>query len=507
MPCAVPCEILPCSARCGENLSCGHRCPSICGEKCPTSDFCQTCAPEKVKNTVVDFIMQDTYADINLDSDPIIVPSCGHLLTISSMDGHMGVSDHYEVSVDGAITSRRPLAETSRPENARRCPLCRGSLRDINRYSRIVRQALLHESTKKFVTWATRQFVPLEQTLSDEERRLGESVEAEAAVFCSSAEHREGPGFLAPEPMTLDRSSDQQVSAIQSLSGLATRYQPILLLRDSIATYLKQVGEGEQPFGRVFDMVQDVRRRRGITADLSVDRTLLNTRNRLLGSALAIRCDLAIVTDFFAFRQQGRRMAVHPAWMRADVHVDFSQNRQACEDLLHEATLRQQPMLEVDAHLYFVRWVILERGASIVKPSTALEHTKQLLGAASKHLSAARSTCEAKPGSTRGMRAEVDALETALQQASTNPSTFYTPVVNDERRQVFAAMALEFSGTGHWYTCANGHLFTVGDCGGPIETSTCPQCGVVIGGQHHRPADGVQRADAFEQEFATLAVG
>ena len=32
------------------------------------------------------------------------------------------------------------------------------------------------------------------------------------------------------------------------------------------------------------------------------------------------------------------------------------------------------------------------------------------------------------------------------------------------------AMAQSFQGTGHWYYCANGHPFTVGDRGMPMET-------------------------------------
>ncbi len=32
LPCAIPCDLLPCSERCPKTLKCGHQCPSICGE-------------------------------------------------------------------------------------------------------------------------------------------------------------------------------------------------------------------------------------------------------------------------------------------------------------------------------------------------------------------------------------------------------------------------------------------------------------------------------------------
>jgi len=56
-------------------------------------------------------------------------------------------------------------------------------------------------------------------------------------------------------------------------------------------------------------------------------------------------------------------------------------------------------------------------------------------------------------------------------------STFYMPVSNEEKAAVYAAMAHDFRGTGHWYYCENGHPFTIGECGMPMETSQCPQCG------------------------------
>ena len=38
-----------------------------------------------------------------------------------------------------------------------------------------------------------------------------------------------------------------------------------------------------------------------------------------------------------------------------------------------------------------------------------------------------------------------------------------------------------------WYKCPKGHLYTVGECGRPMEESICPECGLKIGGQNHVP--------------------
>ena len=40
-----------------------------------------------------------------------------------------------------------------------------------------------------------------------------------------------------------------------------------------------------------------------------------------------------------------------------------------------------------------------------------------------------------------------------------------------------------------WYKCPNGHLYVVGECGGPMQESICPECRARIGGANHVPAN------------------
>ena len=50
-----------------------------------------------------------------------------------------------------------------------------------------------------------------------------------------------------------------------------------------------------------------------------------------------------------------------------------------------------------------------------------------------------------------------------------------------------------------WYKCPNGHLYTVGECGRPMEQSKCPECGQVIGGQNHISARNNQEVNLQHQ--------
>eukprot|EP00004_Rigifila_ramosa_P012162 TRINITY_DN2617_c0_g1_i6.p1 TRINITY_DN2617_c0_g1~~TRINITY_DN2617_c0_g1_i6.p1 ORF type:complete len:1886 (-),score=285.95 TRINITY_DN2617_c0_g1_i6:16-5643(-) len=57
------------------------------------------------------------------------------------------------------------------------------------------------------------------------------------------------------------------------------------------------------------------------------------------------------------------------------------------------------------------------------------------------------------------------------------------------RREIREAMG---AAQGHWFVCPNGHPYYIGECGGAMESRTCPEvgCGSVIGGANHRVAEG-----------------
>jgi hypothetical protein len=201
---------------------------------------------------VVDYIMSETYKDLDLDADPVVVPACGHLMSLSSMDGHMGMRTFYETSsTTGAIEALKALPEPFSEENLKSCPMCRGPLRDINRYNRIVRQGLMEQATRKFVSWANQHFIPLEARLHGEERALQQSFETELALFQGPAAQKKSSGsHQLGKPIRLEKSPAYQVDAIRRFADLKARYKAISALRVEITVFLRSVGEQEQPFGR-----------------------------------------------------------------------------------------------------------------------------------------------------------------------------------------------------------------------------------------------------------------
>jgi hypothetical protein len=150
MPCATTCTWNPCSERCDQMLPCSCRCPSACGEECPDAKYCQQHAGNDIKAMQTDLLMFTSYKDISLDVDLCVFTSCGHIFTIDSMHGTMGMQDYYRVDrltdrYTGIISSVKPFSG----KDTKLCLACCGSERNLFRYGRVVRRALLDESAKK----------------------------------------------------------------------------------------------------------------------------------------------------------------------------------------------------------------------------------------------------------------------------------------------------------------------------------------------------------------------
>ena len=199
---------------------------------------------------VVDYILGQAYEDVNLDQMPCIIPNCGHVTSMESMDGHMDLRAHY--NLDGNDNPQSAIQGSSAPLSVdmRTCPVCRGSLRDINRYNRIVKRGLLDESTKKFINWSNSQIVPLATTLTAEEKSLGDTKE----IYLAAKSNKK----LAYNETTiaLRGSCGSQIRLLRNLSGLEHRLGMLFDLRERISNFIKKVRKEEQPFARVDALAQ-----------------------------------------------------------------------------------------------------------------------------------------------------------------------------------------------------------------------------------------------------------
>ncbi|EAW11252.1 putative NF-X1 finger and helicase domain protein [Aspergillus clavatus NRRL 1] len=481
MPCAAPCNHIPCSKRCSKTLSCGHQCPSVCGEACPSEKYCQLCGNEDLKSQVVDFIMGETYAEIDLDQNPCIFPACGHFLTMESMDGQMDIRQHYEVDEEGRPIS---IANASQPfsmQDIKSCATCRGPLRDIARYGRLVRRALLDESTKKFILYVNREYVPLEEELTRQVQQLQDTETRRSLTW-------------ATHDIKIDGLIQNHVKAMTKIihQSAPGRWKKLIELRNRVLAYRKQVALDEQPYNRVRSMVENVKRRKNTDShdQLDFDDTVLQTKGVLLASALSLRLDLALLSDFLTVKDRASNTA------SITITLALPQTKNECFALTNLAQESGRIPQQAEGYILLARTHALERSQT-TSPAAAETHLRD----GSAALDKARALCSQHPSQTRGLPAEIDGVENMLRG-----STFYAVVTNEERMAVIAAMAREFHGTGHWYHCRNGHPFTIGECGGAMQESSCPECGAPVGGRDHRVVEGVRRAEDLEELLGRMQV-
>jgi predicted nucleic acid-binding Zn ribbon protein len=377
-----------------------------------------------VKTTTVDFIEMLTFEEVNLDITPCIFPPCGHFLTAQSMDAQMSMKNYYETDDDEKIIGiKQTLSVPFSIDEIKRCAICRGSLRTIGRYGRLIRRAMLDEATKRFIVWSNARYIPLAKALQKEQDALSEKEDGKAIQA------------LCINGLDLPSRIEGQTKAIWAIPG--SRYRKLLKLRLSIFQYLGNVDVEEQPFKRVLTLTQNPRlRREGITSDLSSGDNLLQTRASVLALALLLRCDLVVLSDVISLCQYASTNEAHGYF-----RFNFVKNMETCEQLISAASASSNCLQEVEGHMFYAQYTALERQF----PTSANEHSDAKYQLASDHVNKAKQLSRTYSHQTRAVHHEIEAVENMLRTG-----TFYEPVTSDEMREVLAAMATEFRGTGHW---------------------------------------------------------
>lgn len=492
MPCAVPCDVLPCSKRCERALECGHQCPSVCGEQCPSKELCQVpeCGAPEHLDAVVDFVCMETYKEIDLDTNPIIFLPCGHFFCMDTTDGLMQMTDIYEYDTDGNIIGQKPQSAwiEAIQQSQIRCPSCRRPVGNINRYNRVTKGVMIEALNKKFLAMAHESFLSLEQEVSGLESVLHKSrntleADIQSALTASSR------GGKNKKPPTI-------------ASFLQRRHAKIDLLVRNALSFVESTAKEEQPYGRIHTLVADcIRRKRVTDSTYTIDDISFSPRYGLEGQVLVLRVHWARLYDLLQVSELDSVVSRHAdatALTKAIVKP-LRDLKALCKKIEENAREALYPRQQVEAILFHARFVGLElnlpdpippvtepvlsqatvqaamagrdpaeaqmvldalreqaREQAREKSRIQNERREQKIHEARQQerdsLDEALKICRQKPGSTRGLEARVEEARRMLRD-----SVFYSPVTTDEQRAVYEAMRSELRGTGHWYYCVNRH--------------------------------------------------
>lgn len=242
MPCAAPCNRLPCDRRCTETLSCGHQCPGVCGEICANGS-CHECGGKQ--DATVDYLEFKTYADINPDETPIVVLACGHLLTAESLDGLIGMGDVYLTDENGKYIGFRDIS-SGMAKSVPCCPECRRPIQQFatRRYNRVVNRAVMDETSKRLLVKGRVELQALEEKAQAVEKELADT---RSSSSISITRWRLQDRYKGAEAVVwLSR---------QLKSEMMVEHQPAKKLRDAM---VKAKGKGATPQDYALSIDRDV---------------------------------------------------------------------------------------------------------------------------------------------------------------------------------------------------------------------------------------------------------
>ena len=145
--CNEPCRRRLCDQRCPKALKCGHQCPTVCGERCPTSsDYCPVCSKsDSIRNCRVDLIELETFAEnfAKEQPKPVVILPCNHILVLESFDQIVKLSKVYD---EQGEPKQLPLDQ----HQLFQCPDCRTVISGVLRAGRAINAVTILAEHQRF---------------------------------------------------------------------------------------------------------------------------------------------------------------------------------------------------------------------------------------------------------------------------------------------------------------------------------------------------------------------
>ncbi|KHJ35538.1 putative nf-x1 finger and helicase domain protein [Erysiphe necator] len=484
LPCAAPCIRVPCQMRCTKLLTtCGHQCPSLCGEVCP-EEYCQSCSSKK--DARVDLILLRNFDEINLDEDPIIVLSCGHFFTAESLDGIIGMSDVYETDKFGNYIKPKEVSEFA--GSIPTCPDCKSPICQYTtkRYNRVINRAVLDEMSRKFLVSGQNSLKALERNVRDFEEELDKSIcdiEEILDKFSNETDEKIFALIIAAQLKGLTKSHkisqerlSQKIKRFQS--KFAEDNKPAKKLHDASIKMIK-----EKDLAKRFPNL-----------NFEESRLIPSQDRRITVGAKILELDFRRVVLSY---QINLFKTVKKSQFFYQNLIDlpkFGSIFDDCQALFGICLDDNLPRLAVQCTIYFGQ--LARHYQSFTHSNDSREERQIVNDQAKKLLTKGQELCLQPFQGSSELAIAIDETLKILGH------DWYQEVTKEELETIKRAMVTGPGGiathSGHWYKCELGHPFAIGECGMPMELARCPECGSNIGGQNHQAVAGVTRAEEME---------
>ncbi|CAE6473606.1 unnamed protein product [Rhizoctonia solani] len=518
------------------------------------------CASENQLDAVVDMILQLTLGDLD-DSDSLdnmtITLKCGHTFTVETLDGITHLGDFYVKESEGrwvqAITPETHGESRVRPA----CPTCRGDI-DALRYGRVCKSSnlaiLQHNISSKLSKLLRVAHTSLGEALAGLE-----SAVTLAAEKCLPYESP-SPAKLAKASEALEIFLQRQpelptpsktLDSLDEYHGLPPAYtklwkgvvkkllqayrqaQQVTTHRDSsIQTY-------EASLATLFEEEMEYFASNPTRAPPNIEQRALQLARMRIGQPPP-RASLRFTVEAFwvtirvlislaetanqaskAIRNRDGSTENCVPWSNLaeyflkravnDAHtaLKLAEGSESWNKAAKCQLIVMQAQFELVSHR--CRTVIdHKRLTSVVRAdlvqlcSSELEVARALrLKVAEEYISRSANDPEGRATwiEENFLTPTVQILDNwkELRQA-VESGVWYSTLTKEESRDVMRALMSgsdRLSHTGHFYECVNGHPYVIGECGGAVQRSTCPECGAAVGGSGHAVDAGNRHARQF----------
>ncbi|KAF9970611.1 hypothetical protein BGZ73_006658 [Actinomortierella ambigua] len=501
---------------------------------------------------VVDMIMQAPLSDVDVNVDPILVPPCGHALTMSTLDNLMEMLNYYEGDMNlttGAVSFIRTRALPNREVSIMGCPSCRAPITGLMRYGRRIKHSQLVMRLKKFEILQSESIISAEAKFSDAQKTIVAALPAFLKKICQS------PSAPHPTPPHKSKNSPRGLGTIEvegtlfpnsDVSSLCRSYDILPMQERQWKELIKTALAVIRTFDEIRDQATNSPSRRLYEASVA---HLYRFKNKVFYVDSAANGSTAVLwTPKEERRIMGectQECGLSPDGQAGSSLIKAIQGRANALMLILHAAFQALGMSQAGGASSGWYWFVqdlmqccvvhahIQRDAAIKgnHPKIEMYANMNLLEVYYKKMQwiGLRPFAKEDPEQEKIRQKAVDAVlepfmdtlklikdsqhvgvrDECLPKARKLESRMVTmyqvalyqlcqPLTQDEKFEVFRAVQATLGGTGHWYRCPNGHTYVIGECGRAMQESTCPECGARIGGGSHRLRDDNRQDTEFE---------
>ncbi|KAG0331451.1 hypothetical protein BG004_001658 [Podila humilis] len=525
--------------------------------------FCIECKDPSTMEMQVDMIMQASLGDTDVNEDPVIVLTCGHALTMTSLDGMMEMSKYYMQHTD-AVTDQVAYTETlPMPEDEVTqvgCPTCRRPIMRLRRYGRRIKDAQLSMRSKKFQLIQDKLMKDAQSQLDVAQARVAQGRETflkdlskfpaaekpnppeapsrKLGHYIQESDKFPGSGFLSimkPYGVTKEQALawSKYVGALSSvfqkyntIHGRAAMSPTKRLFETAVSSLYRvkerealnpeqrtgddagsQDNEQQLKPGQASTLIEECIIDCGLPADGNAGSSYVeslaamsNTLMLVLNEATEAMEIAGVNSGWYWFLEDLLSCCLEFTGMTLVASVEGYYRRR---EVFTRVMLLELFLASVQL---MGRRALPAAGSERESKLATVDHFLELFKA---EMTLLQKTCCYKVGDTAERRSE---KSECLQRATVVEEKMSTavkiargelnqPLTANEKLSVFRAMISESGGSGHWYRCPNGHPYYIGECGMAMQQSRCPECGAGVGGGRHRLLATNQRDAEFENLY------